>query len=155
MRSLKRAAILVLAALMFAMPASALAAQLPTDRERLVIETGSGPAAFTVELALSDADRASGLMNRHSMAPDHGMLFRFDQTRPVLMWMKNTPLPLDMIFIDADGVVARVAANTVPFSESIIPSVVPVRYVLELNSGTAAKSGILVGDKARHRVIGN
>ena len=58
--------------------------------------------AFSVELALTADDRASGLMNRQSMPADHGMLFRFDQTRQVLMWMKNTPLPLDMIFIDAD-----------------------------------------------------
>ena len=159
MRTLKRVAALMIAMLMLAISPSAVsvaaAAQLPTDSERLVIETGSGPAAFTVELALTAEDRASGLMNRQSMAPDHGMLFKFDQTRPVLMWMKNTPLPLDMIFIDADGVIARIAADTVPFSETIIPSDVPVRYVLELNSGMAAERGILVGNKVRHRVIGD
>jgi uncharacterized protein len=154
MRTFKQAALLVLSLLTFAFPASVHAAQLPTDSERLVIETQNGPVAFTVELALTADDRASGLMNRQSMPADHGMLFKFDQTRQVLMWMKNTPLPLDMVFIDADGVVARIAADTTPFSESIIPSVAPVRYVLELNGGTAAKRGVSVGNKVRHRVIG-
>jgi uncharacterized membrane protein (UPF0127 family) len=94
-------------------------------------------------------------MDRQSMAADHGMLFRFDQTRDVLMWMKNTPLSLDMLFIAENGRIARIAENTVPFSETIIPSGSPVRYVLELNAGTAAKTGVAVGDRVRHRVIGN
>ncbi len=153
MRTFSQAAALVLSLLIFAMPASVIAAQLPTDSERLVIETKNGPVAFTVELALTGDDRASGLMNRQSMPADHGMLFRFDQTRPVLMWMKNTPLPLDMVFIDEDGVVARIAEETTPFSEAIIASPGPVRYVLELNGGTAAKEGISVGNTVRHRVI--
>ncbi|MEM5472707.1 DUF192 domain-containing protein [Hoeflea sp. AS60] len=131
-----------------------MAEQLPTDSERLVIETQNGPVAFAVELALTADDRATGLMNRQSMPADHGMLFKFDQTRQVLMWMKNTPLPLDMIFISEDGTVARIAEETTPFSETIIPSVEPVRYVLELNGGTAASRGLSVGDMVRHRVIG-
>jgi uncharacterized membrane protein (UPF0127 family) len=110
---------------------------------------------FTVELALTPENRATGLMDRQSMAADHGMLFRFDQTRDVLMWMKNTPLSLDMLFIAENGRIARIAENTVPFSETIIPSGSPVRYVLELNAGTAAKTGVAVGDRVRHRVIGN
>jgi hypothetical protein len=139
---------------MVAITASAMAEPLPTDVERLVIETRSGPVAFSVELALTPDDRANGLMNRQSMAADHGMLFKFEQTRPILMWMKNTPLSLDMLFIDADGKVVGVAKETTPFSEAIIPSPEPVRYVLELNGGTAAERGISVGDAARHRVIG-
>jgi uncharacterized protein len=154
MRNFKQVAFCLLSALMLAFPVISLAAQLPTDSEPLVIDTRNGPVAFSVELALSPDDRASGLMNRESMPADHGMLFKFDQTRQVLMWMKNTPLALDMIFIDANGVVARIAENTTPFSETIIPSVAPVRYVLELNGGTAAKRGISAGDKVRHRVIG-
>ena len=126
---------------------------LPTDSERLVVETGNGPVDFSVELALDPADRASGLMNRKSMAADHGMLFKFDQSRQVLMWMKNTPLPLDMLFIDETGVVIRIANNTTPFSEAVIPSGGPVRYVLELNGGTSEKRGISAGDRVRHRVI--
>jgi len=154
MRKLKQAAALVLSILMLAFATPAMAAQLSTDSEHLVIQTQNGPVAFEVELALTASDRASGLMNRESMPSDHAMLFKFDQTRPVLMWMKNTPLPLDMVFIDSDGVVARIAEDTEPFSETIIPSVAPVRYVLELNGGTAAKRGISVGNKVRHRVIG-
>lgn len=154
MSNFRQAAILVLSILMFAFTAVAGAAELPTDSERLVIETKSGPVAFAVELALTAEDRASGLMNRQGMAEDHGMLFKFEHSRTVLMWMKNTPLPLDMVFIDSDGVIARIAEETTPFSETIIPSVVPVRYVLELNGGTAAKEGISVGDAVRHRVIG-
>jgi uncharacterized membrane protein (UPF0127 family) len=153
MRNFQQVALFFLSILIFAMPVSVEAAELPTDPERLVIETGAGPVAFSVELALSAADRASGLMNRKSMAADHGMLFKFDQSRQVLMWMKNTPLPLDMLFIDEAGVVIRIAEETTPFSETIIPSGGPVRYVLELNGGTTEKRGISVGDMARHRVI--
>jgi len=132
-----------------------VAGPLPVDSERLFIDTSKGPVGFTVELALTPENRATGLMDRQSMAADHGMLFRFDQTRDVLMWMKNTPLSLDMLFIAENGRIARIAENTVPFSETIIPSGSPVRYVLELNAGTAAKTGVAVGDRVRHRVIGN
>ncbi|WP_299863099.1 DUF192 domain-containing protein [uncultured Hoeflea sp.] len=134
---------------------AAAAMVLPVDQERLVVETGAGPVNFSVELALTAADRSNGLMHRQDMAADHGMLFRFDRTRQVMMWMKNTPLPLDMLFISADGVVAGIAANTVPFSQAIIASPGPVRYVLELNAGTAKRTGIAVGDRVRHRVIGS
>jgi uncharacterized protein len=154
MRNLKQVALFFVSLLIFAMPAPVLTAELPTDTERLVIETSGGPVAFTVELALSPADRASGLMNRTSMAADHGMLFKFEQSRQVLMWMKNTPLPLDMLFIDEAGTVTRIAKETTPFSETIVPSGGPVRYVLELNAGTADRRGISAGDMAHHRVIG-
>lgn len=134
-------------------PTNGFSNVLPTDRDPIVIETSSGPVEFTVELALTPADRSTGLMNRQSMPATHGMLFRFDQTRQVLMWMKNTPLPLDMVFIDEAGVVAGIAAETTPFSEAIVPSPGPVRYVLELNAGVAARSGIRAGDRVRHRVV--
>lgn len=153
MGSFKRLALFFLSLVLFAAPVTA--GVLPTDAEPLVIETGSGTVEFSVELALTAADRASGLMNRTSMADDHGMLFKFDQTRKVLMWMKNTPLPLDMLFIDESGTVTRIAERTEPFSETIIPSLGPVRYVLELNGGTASQRGISVGDVVRHRVINN
>lgn len=151
MRSFRQAAFLCISLLILAVPVSARV--LATDPERLVIETSDGAVAFTVELALSPADRVSGLMNRTSMAADHGMLFKFEQSRQIMMWMKNTPLPLDMLFIDEAGVVMRIAENTTPYSETIVPSGGPVRYVLELNGGTARKRGIAVGDRARHRVI--
>ncbi len=93
---------------------------------------------------------AQGLMFRRSMAPDRGMLFDFERTEPVAMWMKNTYLPLDMLFIRADGTVARIAADTEPLSTRTITSGEPVLGVLELNAGTAARLGLHPGDKVEH-----
>ncbi len=90
----------------------------------------------------NEADRARGLMFRRSMAADHGMLFDFERVEPVAMWMKNTYLPLDMLFLRADGTVARIAADTEPLSTRTIPSGEPVLGVLELNAGTAARLGL-------------
>ncbi|MBE7244272.1 hypothetical protein MHIMP23_15190 [Methylobacterium hispanicum] len=98
----------------------------------------------------NDAERARGLMFRRSMAPNHGMLFDFERVEPVAMWMKNTYLPLDMLFIRADGTVARVAADTEPLSTATILSGEPVLAVLELNAGTAARLGIRPGDRVDH-----
>lgn len=115
---------------------------------RLTIESASGAShAFEVELALTPADRERGLMFRESMAPDKGMLFDFGRPQPIQMWMKDTKLPLDMVFIGADGRVKGVAADTVPYSEAIIASPGPVRAVLELNAGTAKGLGIGAGDR--------
>jgi uncharacterized protein len=105
---------------------------------------------FKVEVARNDADRAQGLMFRRSMPADQGMLFDFARVEPVSMWMQNTYLPLDMLFIRADGTIARVAANTEPMSTRTIPSGEPVLAVLELNAGTAAKLGIKPGDRVEH-----
>jgi hypothetical protein len=119
--------------------------------ESLAIVTQGGQRqSFQVEVARNDADRAQGLMFRRSMAPDRGMLFDFGRTEPVSMWMQNTYLPLDMLFIRADGSIARIAANTEPLSTRTIPSGEPVLAVLELNAGTAAKLGIKPGDRIEH-----
>lgn len=133
--------------------AVAPAGAFSTSAIPLVIETAKGKAQFTIELALTPEEHAQGLMNRASMAHDSGMLFDFGRERPVSMWMKNTILALDMIFIDAAGRVAGVAANTVPFSEAIISSPRPVKYVLEVNAGVAAERGIAAGDRVVHPVI--
>lgn len=119
----------------------------------LVIETPGGPKRFTVELADTPEARAKGLMFRRSMPPDHGMLFDFEVEQPVAFWMKNTPLPLDMLFIDARGVIARIEADATPYSETPIPSGRPVRAVLELNAGTAARLGIAPGARVRHPIF--
>jgi uncharacterized membrane protein (UPF0127 family) len=118
--------------------------------EPLTIATQGGPRRFAVEVMRDDASRSRGLMFRRHMAPDHGMLFDFERVEPVTMWMKNTYLPLDMVFIRQDGTVSRVAADTEPLSTAIISSEGPVLAVLELNAGTAAKLGIKPGDKVDH-----
>jgi len=119
--------------------------------EPLAIVTKDGASkSFQVEVARNDADRAQGLMFRRSMPPDHGMLFDFSRVEPVSMWMQNTYLPLDMLFIRADGTIARIAANTEPLSTRTIASGEPVLAVLELNAGTASRLGIKVGDHVEH-----
>jgi uncharacterized protein len=119
--------------------------------ETLSIATQAGQRqAFRVEVARNDADRAQGLMFRRSMPADQGMLFDFGRVEPVSMWMQNTYLPLDMLFIRADGTIARITPNTEPLSTRTIPSGEPVLSVLELNAGTATKLGIKPGDRVEH-----
>lgn len=120
----------------------------------ITVEAASGRHRFTIELAATPAERAQGLMFRESMPADHGMLFDFQTEQRVAFWMKNTPLPLDMLFIKADGTITQIAADTTPHSEVAIPSKVPVRAVLELNAGTAERLGIGVGAKVRHPIFG-
>jgi len=117
----------------------------------LVTATGRHP--IDVEIADTPETREIGLMNRDQMDADSGMLFDFDVSRDVTMWMKNTLIPLDMLFMDHRGVVVRIAANAQPLSLSLIPSNAPVQYVLELNGGTAARYGAKVGDHLEHPII--
>jgi len=125
----------------------------PLPMEDLSVETQSGVQRFHVEIADNDAEREQGLMYRRSMAADHGMLFIFDPPSPQSFWMHNTFLPLDLIFIGADGRIVNIAANATPFSDDNIPSAGPVSGVLELNAGRAAALGILPGDRVRHRIF--
>jgi uncharacterized protein len=125
-----------------------LAAHAPAaEQGTLEIATKSGVRVFSVELAVSDAEREKGLMFRKEVPEGYGMLFDFKQDQQVTMWMKNTYVSLDMIFIRNDGRIARIAENTEPESERIIPSGAPVRAVLEVVAGTAKKLGIAPGDK--------
>ncbi len=115
---------------------------------RLSIATADGrDLPFTIELAQSNDELARGLMNRTNLSADAGMLFDFGEDRPVFMWMKNTLIPLDMIFIGRDGIVAGIAERTVPNSLDIIASPGPVRAVLEVNGGTADRLRIKAGDR--------
>src|SRR5919107_979425 len=124
---------------------------LAQGTEPLAIVTQGGQRhSFQVEVARNDADRAQGLMYRRSMPADRGMLFDFGKVEPVAMWMQNTYIPLDMLFIRPTGVSARLAADTEPLSTRTIPSGEPVLSVLELNAGTAARLGIKPGDKLEH-----
>lgn len=118
--------------------------------EALSVVSGGQKQSFRVEVARNDADRSQGLMFRRSMPADQGMLFDFGRVEPVAMWMQNTYLPLDMLFIRPDGTIARIAANTEPLSTRTIPSGEPVLAVLELNAGTAARLGIKAGDRVEH-----
>ena len=118
--------------------------------ETVVITTASGEYSFEAEIADTPLHKSQGLMRRPLMDADRGMLFDNGTEREMFMWMKNTILALDMIFITKDGTVARVAKNTVPFSETIIPSGQPVKGVLEVNAGTADRIGLKPGDKVKH-----
>jgi uncharacterized membrane protein (UPF0127 family) len=121
--------------------------------EKLEIVTSSGRHEFSVEVMRSESQRERGLMFRRFLPQDRGMLFDFAAERPVMMWMKNTYLPLDMIFISPSGKVVGIAANTVPLSEKIIPSGAPAYGVLEVNAGTAARIGLQIGDIVRHPIF--
>lgn len=116
----------------------------------LAIVTGSGPQNFNVELAVTPEQRMRGLMFRKELAPDAGMLFDFgSESDRASMWMKNTYIPLDMLFIKADGEIESIAERTIPHSLEPISSRGPVRYVLEVNGGTSARLGIKPGDRMK------
>jgi len=113
----------------------------------LTIQSATGTHKFTVEVARSQEEQAQGLMNRQSLAPDRGMIFPYDPPQQVAFWMKNTLIPLDMVFIGPDGKIGRIAANTTPMSLDPVPSVDPVSAVLEIAGGRAAELGLKEGDK--------
>lgn len=113
---------------------------------QLSIKADSGRHKFTVEIARTGRQQTQGLMYRRRMAADAGMLFVYRRVGPVTMWMRNTYIPLDMLFIRADGKIAHIAQRTVPHSLETISSPEPVKSVLELNAGTAARLKIKIGD---------
>jgi uncharacterized protein len=127
---------------------------LAADASRLTIDTDRGPQSFSVELATTPDQQALGLMYRDSLAPDAGMLFVFASERQVDFWMKNTRIPLDMLFIGADGRIRHITERAVPYSETPIPSVEDVRAVLEINGGTVARLGIKEGDVVHDAALG-
>ena len=139
----------LVAAWLSASPATAQAAL-----EKLVIVTAQGPRSFDVEVMRTDEERARGLMQRRYMPEDRGMLFDFKNPGPVMMWMKDTFIPLDMVFIRKDGSIARIAEMTEPHSTRTIPSGEDVLGVLEINGGVSAKLGIKAGDTVRHPLFG-
>jgi uncharacterized membrane protein (UPF0127 family) len=117
----------------------------------LSITGAGGTHHFTVEVVDTEAGREKGLMFRTSLAPDAGMLFDFKDTRPVSFWMQNTFIPLDMIFIRPDGVIANIHANARPQDPTPIPSAGPIMFVLEIPGGRAAALGIVAGDVVKHQ----
>lgn len=146
----------VLALLFFTLAGVAQAQQRTFTSEPLTIETASGKNHdFVAELALNNAEREQGLMFRKSMPLENGMLFDFGEARDVAMWMRNTLIPLDMLFIAGDGRITHIHENAVPHSEAIISSRGAVKFVLELNGGTAKRYGIKPGDMVLSAQIGN
>ena len=143
------------------LPAPAPAQQPPAppavsyEKSSLVIDTANGERKFDVELALTPEQHQRGLMFRQKLGAQEGMLFDFVTSEPRAFWMANTLIPLDMLFIHADGTIARIHANAEPLSTRNIESGVPVRAVLEINGGAARLLGIKPGDTVRHPIFGN
>ncbi len=140
----------VLAALLMAVPAT-VAGDIAFGRGQVRIETAGGVRLFHVELAETSEQRSRGLMYRRTLAPDAGMLFLFPVHERPTMWMANTWLPLDMLFLAADGRIVDIFPNTVPRSRLVISSPHPARMVLELRGGTARRLGIAPGDRISWR----
>lgn len=140
------------------LPAIALAdtasAEPPLRQQDLLIELGDGGSVdFQVELAADAKTRQQGLMYRRHLPGNAGMLFDYHEPVAVQMWMKNTWIALDMLFIDADGQIVRIVENAQPRSLEIIDSTQAVRAVLEVNGGTVARHNIRVGDQVRHAIF--
>jgi uncharacterized protein len=142
-----------LAFVAFAM-AAALESPSAVELQPLEIVSKTGVHTFAVEMAVTPEDQARGLMFRRELPEGQGMLFDFQREQPATFWMKNTYVSLDMIFIRADGRILRIAENTVPLSEALVPSGGPVRAVLEVVAGTARKLGIAPGDRVAHPIFG-
>lgn len=147
MRSFTFAA-LALFGLLFAVPSGA------ADQQTLEIASKTGVHTFSVEMAVTEAERAKGLMYRKSLPEGQGMLFDFHTEQDTSFWMENTYISLDIIFIRGDGTILRIAENTTPLSQKLIPSGGPVRGVLEVIAGTSRKLGIAVGDRVAHPIFG-
>jgi uncharacterized membrane protein (UPF0127 family) len=120
----------------------------------IVLKTETGEHPYTIELAITGSQRAKGLMFRRTLPKTHGMLFLYDPPQEIGMWMRNTYIPLDMVFIDAEGRVHRIETHTEPFSTTILRSGGAVAAVLELNAGEAEKIGLRPGDEVVHPALG-
>jgi len=152
---LSRRALIVVASLL-AFSVAAGAQQLATfSKSKLMIETAKGKFPFDIELALTPPQMEQGLMFRRSLAADAGMLFDYGDPQPIAMWMKNTLIPLDMIFIGKDGKVVDFRERAVPMSLDTIEPKVPARAVLEVNAGTVSRLDLHVGDTVHHAFFGN
>ncbi|MGI9424014.1 MAG: DUF192 domain-containing protein [Hyphomicrobiaceae bacterium] len=123
-------------------------------RDTLTIVSGTTQHQFAIEVAETEQQKAVGLMFRTSLDRRSGMLFPYKRAQELTMWMRNTYIPLDMLFIRADGVVHRIEKNTEPFSETVIASQGPVLAVLELAGGVAGELGLKAGDLVKHPIFG-
>jgi uncharacterized protein len=137
--------------LVFAAPA----ARADSELETLQFVTRTGKHGFAVEVMRTPEQQGRGLMYRRYMPDDRGMLFAFGRNQVVTMWMKNTYIPLDMVFISRNGKVVTIAYSTEPLSEKTISSGAPAWAVVELNAGAAANIGLAIGDTVRHPIFGD
>ncbi|MGH6915784.1 MAG: DUF192 domain-containing protein [Geminicoccales bacterium] len=133
--------------------APAASAEITFETAPLTIDSGGDRFEFQVEVATTPEQRRRGLMFRETLEDDHGMLFDFERSAPVTMWMRNTYVSLDMLFIDADGRIHRIVTDTQPLSDAAIGSGRPVRAVLELRAGMTAELGIEPGDYVIHPIF--
>lgn len=148
--------ILILIVVVFSpLDASATGKAQALDVTPLKIETTQGSFNYNVELAASIKEQAVGLMYRREMAANHGMIFLNSRVRLNSFWMKNTYIPLDIIFISAEGRVVNIVTNTIPLSLDPVSSTQPVLAVLELNAGQASLIGLSAGDMVYHKIFGN
>ena len=150
---LRRPTLLLLLALLAAPIAAAQQPPLPT--QPLTILTDGGPRKFTVEVAQTPEQRELGLMFRRSMPLDAGMIFDFKEPTPAEMWMENTLIPLDMLFVDEHGRIVNIHERAVPQSTDKIAAAAPVRAVIELNGGVAKVLGIKPGDRVEFPLFGD
>ncbi len=152
---LHRPALILALVLMVATVGANAQVPLAFERTTLDIETAGGRHSFDIELALTPEQQSQGLMFRRQLAADAGMLFYHQRDRVVSMWMRNTFVPLDMLFVAADGRIVHIAERTVPQSLATITAGRPVRAVLEVNAGTARRLAIKPGDRLIHPLFGN
>lgn len=146
---------MTIGAILFVATAVGASDRLSLPTTEITVDTSSGPKTFEVEVASDPASQQLGLMHRRELAPNAGMLFDFHKPAELSFWMKDTILPLDMLFIRSDGTISTIAPNAVPFSTTPIPSAEPVRAVLEINGGRAHDLGIRAGDKIHAAIFHN
>jgi hypothetical protein len=123
-------------------------------REDMKLHTAKGVKVISVEITETQEEKMKGLMYRPSLPDNQGMIFAYDPPREITMWMRNTYIPLDMVFIRPDGVIHRIEAWTRPFSEEIIASKGDVAACLELAGGAAERMGLKPGDRVEHSMFG-
>ena len=153
MRFSRRALLVGVGLLVFT--AAAHAELVTFTKSKLLITTAKGQFPFDIELALTPPQMAQGLMYRRTLAVDAGMLFDYGDPQPISMWMKNTFIPLDMIFVAKDGKVVDLHERAVPMSLDTIESKMPAKAVIEVNAGTIARLGIRIGDTVHYAAFGN
>jgi uncharacterized membrane protein (UPF0127 family) len=152
---LRNTAVLVAVMLIAGAASGGAQAQATFDRTTLSIETAKGSHEFDIELALAPDQQSQGLMFRRELAVDAGMLFFHQRERVASMWMRNTFVPLDMLFVASDGKIVHIVERTVPQSLATISAGKPVRAVLEVNAGTVRRLAIKSGDRLIHPLFGN